>query len=164
MTSNNVIRCCRHFWQISCPLNPQAFVKQPFSPLRWTMNNNNRLQTLRHEILTSTDLILRKQKLNYLLFFAPLAIIGKSLEWFGESSCFVLAGLALIPLAEVRSRFFVVFAAICGAFTCYMYVMCSWWQRIIWILSVHIQDSRLRYIRHEMHAPNTHLIHGVFSP
>ena len=59
--------------------------------------------TLLHECLTSVDLILRK-RLNWLLIFAPIAILGKS-GLLGESSCFVLAGLALIPLAEVRERF-----------------------------------------------------------
>ena len=72
------------------------------------MNMNTTLSPslLRREILISTDLILRRQKLNYLLLFAPLAIVGKSYEWLGESSCFVLAGLALIPLAEVSLFFF----------------------------------------------------------
>ena len=57
------------------------------------------LQTLRHEVLISVDLILRK-RLNWLLIFAPVAMMGKG-GLLGEASCFVLAGLALIPLAEV---------------------------------------------------------------
>lgn len=60
--------------------------------------------TLLHECLSSVDLILRK-RLNWLLIFAPLAILGKGGS-LGESSCFVLAGLALIPLAEVRDKFY----------------------------------------------------------
>ncbi|KAL7522424.1 hypothetical protein ACHAWX_007110 [Stephanocyclus meneghinianus] len=58
----------------------------------------NRFDNLRQECLLSTELIFRK-KLNWLLVFAPIAILGKS-GLLGESSCFVLAGLALIPLAE----------------------------------------------------------------
>ena len=58
------------------------------------------IQTELHHSLT---LLLLHKKLNYLLFLAPIALVG---QWgnnliLGESSCFVLAGLALIPLAEV---------------------------------------------------------------
>jgi hypothetical protein len=59
-----------------------------------------KFHNLRCELLSSTNLIMRK-KLNWLLVFAPIAIMGKS-GLLGESSCFVLAGLSLIPLAEVR--------------------------------------------------------------
>jgi calcium/proton exchanger cax len=57
------------------------------------------INKLQQECLASTELIFRK-KLNWLLVFAPIALMGKS-GWLGESTCFVLAGLALIPLAEV---------------------------------------------------------------
>eukprot|EP01082_Thalassiosira_pseudonana_P004929 g4582.t1.1.5e174189 g4582 g4582.t1 contig15:1336078-1337697(-) len=56
------------------------------------------INKLQQECLASTELIFRK-KLNWLLVFAPIALMGKS-GWLGESTCFVLAGLALIPLAE----------------------------------------------------------------
>jgi hypothetical protein len=63
------------------------------------------LTTFRHDCQTSTSLILNK-RLNYLLLAAPLALLGKS-GWLGEASCFLLAGLALIPLAEVSLPLFV---------------------------------------------------------
>ena len=65
------------------------------------MDTISTLQTLREECLTSVDRILRK-RLNWLLLLAPLAMMGKG-GLLGGASCFVLAGLALIPLAEVSS-------------------------------------------------------------
>ncbi len=35
-----------------------------------------------------------------------MSLAGTSSGWLGESTCFVMAGLALIPLAEVRLCFF----------------------------------------------------------
>ena len=51
-----------------------------------------------NELLLSTELIFRS-KLTWILVFGPIALIGKS-GLFGEATCFVLAGLTLIPLAE----------------------------------------------------------------
>lgn len=65
-------------------------------------NSNNSCSILRHEILISTELIFRS-RLTWLLLFGPIALIGKTTPGiliFGESGCFILAGLTLIPLAE----------------------------------------------------------------
>lgn len=51
-----------------------------------------------NELLLSTELIFRS-KLTWILIFGPIALIGKA-GLFGEATCFVLAGLTLIPLAE----------------------------------------------------------------
>ena len=56
------------------------------------------MNTIHHDLFTSTELIFRS-KLTWLLLFGPIALIGKT-GIFGESTCFVLAGLTLIPLAE----------------------------------------------------------------
>ncbi|KAL9188370.1 hypothetical protein ACHAXT_006748 [Thalassiosira profunda] len=53
---------------------------------------------LHADLITSTELIFRS-RLTWLLIFGPVALVGKT-GIFGESTCFVLAGLALIPLAE----------------------------------------------------------------
>lgn len=60
------------------------------------------LQTLYQECLVSTELLFCK-KITWLLIFGPVSLIGKS-GLLGESACFVLAGLALIPLAEVSVK------------------------------------------------------------
>jgi len=44
--------------------------------------------------------ILSNTKLNWLLLFAPLAMVGSHFELIGEAPCFCFAGLALIPFAE----------------------------------------------------------------
>lgn len=64
---------------------------------RWSISNPL-ADNLHSEILTSTELIFRN-KLTWLLVFGPIALIGKT-GIFGEATCFVLAGLTLIPLAE----------------------------------------------------------------
>ena len=56
------------------------------------------LSNIQHDILISTNLIF-KSKLTWLLMFGPIALVGKT-GIFGESVCFILAGLTLIPLAE----------------------------------------------------------------
>ena len=53
---------------------------------------------MHNECMKSTEIIFRN-RLNWLLICGPLALIGKSAN-FDESLCFVLAGLALVPLAE----------------------------------------------------------------
>lgn len=50
------------------------------------------------DLLLSTELIFRS-RLTWLLAFGPVALVGKT-GLLGESTCFVLAGLTLIPLAE----------------------------------------------------------------
>ena len=65
-------------------------------------SNSSSSSIIRHEILVSTELIFRS-RLTWLLIFGPIALIGKSAPGiliFGESGCFILAGLTLIPLAE----------------------------------------------------------------
>ena len=67
----------------------------------FTNNNNSsnfNLHSIQHDILHSTELIFRS-KLTWLLIFGPIALVGKT-GIFGESLCFILAGLTLIPLAE----------------------------------------------------------------
>ncbi|KAL7530276.1 hypothetical protein ACHAWF_003315 [Thalassiosira exigua] len=59
---------------------------------------NSFISDIHADILTSTELIFRS-RLTWLLIFGPIALIGKT-GIFGESTCFVLAGLTLIPLAE----------------------------------------------------------------
>jgi len=44
--------------------------------------------------------ILSNTKLNWLLLFAPLAMVGSHFELIGEAPCFCFSGLALIPFAE----------------------------------------------------------------
>jgi len=56
------------------------------------------MNNIHNEVITSTELIFRS-KLTWFLLFGPIALIGKT-GIFGESTCFVLAGLTLIPLAE----------------------------------------------------------------
>lgn len=56
------------------------------------------INNLHNECMKSTEIIFRS-RLNWLLICGPLALIGKSAN-FDESLCFVLAGLALVPLAE----------------------------------------------------------------
>ena len=56
------------------------------------------LSNIQNDILLSTNLIF-KSKLTWLLIFGPIALVGKT-GIFGESVCFILAGLTLIPLAE----------------------------------------------------------------
>jgi len=56
------------------------------------------LSNIQNDILLSTNLIF-KSKLTWLLIFGPVALVGKT-GIFGESVCFILAGLTLIPLAE----------------------------------------------------------------
>jgi len=53
---------------------------------------------IHNELLLSTELIFRS-RLTWLLIFGPIALVGKT-GIFGESVCFILAGLTLIPLAE----------------------------------------------------------------
>ncbi len=61
-------------------------------------SNYPNMNSIRQEVLTSTELIFRS-RLTWLLVFGPIAIIGKA-GVFGESACFIFAGLTLIPLAE----------------------------------------------------------------
>lgn len=56
------------------------------------------INNLHNDCMKSTEIIFRT-RLNWLLICGPLALIGKSAN-FDESLCFVLAGLALVPLAE----------------------------------------------------------------
>lgn len=56
------------------------------------------ISNLHNECMKSTEIIFRN-RLNWLLICGPLALIGKSAN-FDESLCFLLAGLALVPLAE----------------------------------------------------------------
>jgi Ca2+/H+ antiporter len=56
------------------------------------------MNSIRHDIIISTELIFRS-RLTWLLVFGPIALIGKA-GVFGESACFIFAGLTLIPLAE----------------------------------------------------------------
>jgi Ca2+/H+ antiporter len=56
------------------------------------------MNNIRHDVIISTELIFRS-RLTWLLVFGPIALIGKAGE-FGESACFIFAGLTLIPLAE----------------------------------------------------------------
>ncbi len=53
---------------------------------------------MHNECMKSTEIMFRN-RLNWLLICGPLALIGKSAN-FDESLCFLLAGLALVPLAE----------------------------------------------------------------
>ncbi len=48
----------------------------------------------------SSITLMKGTKLNYLLVFAPLAVVGSKSGWLGEFQCFCCAGLALIPCAE----------------------------------------------------------------
>jgi len=56
------------------------------------------INNLHNECMKSTEIMFRS-RLNWLLICGPLALIGKSAN-FDESLCFILAGLALVPLAE----------------------------------------------------------------
>jgi len=56
------------------------------------------MNTIHNDLMISTELIFRS-RLTWLLVFGPIALIGKT-GVFGESLCFILAGLTLIPLAE----------------------------------------------------------------
>ena len=56
------------------------------------------MNNIHNEVVTSTELI-SWSKLTWFLLFGPIALIGKT-GIFSESTCFVLAGLTLIPLAE----------------------------------------------------------------
>ena len=67
-----------------------SYTNQP----QWSMLLSN----IQNDILLSTNLIF-KSKLTWLLIFGPIALVGKT-GIFGESVCFILAGLTLIPLAE----------------------------------------------------------------
>lgn len=64
----------------------------PSRPISVDINN------LHNECIKSTEMMFRS-RLNWLLIGGPLALIGKSAN-FDESLCFILAGLALVPLAE----------------------------------------------------------------
>ena len=64
----------------------------PSRPISVDINN------LHNECIKSTEIIF-SSRLNWLLIGGPLALIGKSAN-FDESLCFILAGLALVPLAE----------------------------------------------------------------
>ena len=56
------------------------------------------MNSIRHDVIISTELIFRS-RLTWLLVFGPIALIGKA-GVFGESACFIFAGLTLVPLAE----------------------------------------------------------------
>lgn len=51
------------------------------------------------EIWASTELLFQS-KLTWLLLTGPIAVWGDSTGYIGESTCFICAGLALIPCAE----------------------------------------------------------------
>ncbi|KAL3777489.1 hypothetical protein ACHAW5_000555 [Stephanodiscus triporus] len=68
------------------------------TPLSADNINCPTMSSIRQDILSSTELIFRS-RLTWLLVFGPIALIGKA-GLFGESACFILAGLTLIPLAE----------------------------------------------------------------
>ena len=51
------------------------------------------------EIWASTELLFQS-KLTWLLLVGPIAVYGDSTGYIGESTCFICAGLALIPCAE----------------------------------------------------------------
>lgn len=55
--------------------------------------------SLMEEIVTSAELLL-SAKINVLLVFAPLALLGDVTGWVAPSLCFVFAAAALIPCAE----------------------------------------------------------------
>jgi hypothetical protein len=55
--------------------------------------------SFRDEVATSF-ILMKGTKLNILLIFAPLALIGSKTGVLGEFLCFCCAGLALIPCAE----------------------------------------------------------------
>mmetsp|Transcript_18102 Transcript_18102/g.25771 ORF Transcript_18102/g.25771 Transcript_18102/m.25771 type:complete len:603 (-) Transcript_18102:201-2009(-) len=55
--------------------------------------------SLMEEIVTSAELLL-SSKINVLLIFAPLALLGDVTGWVAPSLCFVFAAAALIPCAE----------------------------------------------------------------
>ena len=63
-------------------------------------------EILMKEIGVSLKIVLNNQ-LNWLLIFAPVALVGASTEKLGEAACFLFAGLALIPCAE---RYVLLFA------------------------------------------------------
>jgi hypothetical protein len=55
--------------------------------------------SFQEELWTSTDLLFQS-KLTWLLVLGPIAVVGELTETLGPASCFVFAGMALIPCAE----------------------------------------------------------------
>lgn len=51
------------------------------------------------EVWASTEMLFQS-KLTWLLLVGPIAVYGDSTGYIGESTCFICAGLALIPCAE----------------------------------------------------------------
>ena len=84
----------------SLPTASTASTSYHWASMAFTNNNssNFNLHNIQNDILHSTELIFRS-KLTWLLIFGPIALVGKS-GIFGESLCFILAGLTLIPFAE----------------------------------------------------------------
>mmetsp|Transcript_29245 Transcript_29245/g.60784 ORF Transcript_29245/g.60784 Transcript_29245/m.60784 type:complete len:694 (+) Transcript_29245:164-2245(+) len=62
-------------------------------------DNANYMRQMHRQCMTSIELIF-SNKITWLLVFGPMALVGKSSGLLGEATCFVMAGLALIPLAE----------------------------------------------------------------
>jgi Ca2+/H+ antiporter len=57
------------------------------------------LFSFQEELWTSTDLLFQS-KLTWLLVLGPIAVVGELTETLGPASCFMFAGMALIPCAE----------------------------------------------------------------
>ena len=57
------------------------------------------VMTFWDEVWASTELLFQS-KLTWLLLVGPVAVYGDSTGYIGESTCFICAGLALIPCAE----------------------------------------------------------------
>jgi hypothetical protein len=55
--------------------------------------------SFREELWTSTDLLFQS-KLTWLLVLGPIAVVGELTDTLGPASCFIFAGMALIPCAE----------------------------------------------------------------
>jgi hypothetical protein len=60
---------------------------------------NTDIYSFREELWTSTDLLFQS-KLAWLLVLGPIAVVGELTGTLGPASCFVFAGMALIPCAE----------------------------------------------------------------
>jgi hypothetical protein len=67
------------------------------------------LFSFQEELWTSTDLLFQS-KLTWLLVLGPIAVVGELSETLGPASCFIFAGMALIPCAEryVVMRYYVI--------------------------------------------------------
>jgi hypothetical protein len=55
--------------------------------------------SFQEEVWTSTDLLFQS-RLTWLLILGPIAVVGQFTGTLGPATCFIFAGMALIPCAE----------------------------------------------------------------